>query len=344
MLLNSKNKIAFSLIITALFLGSCVPQRQFSDLKERRDRCEAENATLKASYAEYETKTKELEKQNAERDLTIARLKKDTTDLSTSMGRLNNLYNDLTKSYDKLVTNEEKIARSKDEETRRALTDLDKTRSDLLRKEDALKLLEKEVTEKQKNLENSQLALTDADKKLKEKEARVVELQEALARKDSIVSALKTKVTDALVGYNNNGLTITQKNGKVYVSLEERLLFASGSTTVDKKGIDALKQLSKVLEENPDINVLIEGHTDNVPISGGNIKDNWDLSVLRSTSVVRILIKESKIDPLRLTPAGKGEYNPVDIGSSAEARKKNRRIEVILSPKLDEIFKMMGTN
>ena len=242
------------------------------------------------------------------------------------------------------MTNEEKIVRSKDEETRRALNDLDKTRSDLLRKEDALKLLEKEVTEKQKNLENSQLALTDADKKLKEKEARVVELQEALARKDSIVSALKTKVTDALVGYNNNGLTITQKNGKVYVSLEERVLFASGSTTVDKTGIDALKQLSKVLEENPDINVLIEGHTDNVPISGGNIKDNWDLSVLRSTSVVRILIKESKIDPLRLTPAGKGEYNPVDIGSSAEARKKNRRIEVILTPKLDEIFKMMGTN
>lgn len=331
-------------ILLLALMASCVPQKQYADMKSNRERCEAENALLKASYADYETKSKELNLQIEEKDLAITRLRKDTAQLSTSMNRINNLYNELTKSYDKLVANEEKLSRSKDEETRKALSDLDKTREDLLRKEDALKKLEKEIDEKQRNIDNSTRALNDADKQLREKEARVVELQAALARKDSIVSALKTKVTEALIGFNNNGLTVSQKNGKVYISLEERLLFASGSTTVDKKGAEALKQLSRVLEENPDINVLIEGHTDNVPISGGNIKDNWDLSVLRSTSVVRILIKESKIDPLRLTPAGKGEYNPVDAGASAESRRKNRRIEVILTPKLDEIFKMMGTN
>lgn len=113
---------------------------------------------------------------------------------------------------------------------------------------------------------------------------------------------------------------------------------------VDPKGEEALKQLGKVLENNADISVLIEGHTDNVPIKGGNIKDNWDLSVLRATSVVRILSKNAKVNPVRLTPAGRGEYLPIDTGSSAEARKKNRRIEVILTPKLDELLQVLGTN
>jgi chemotaxis protein MotB len=139
-------------------------------------------------------------------------------------------------------------------------------------------------------------------------------------------------------------LTIEQKNGKVYVSLEERLLFSSGSTVVDPKGEEALKQLGKVLAKDININVLIEGHTDNVPIKGGAIKDNWDLSVMRATSVVRILTKNDKIDPVRLTPAGRSEYLPIDPGNTAEARKKNRRIEVILTPKLDELLQVLETN
>ncbi len=158
------------------------------------------------------------------------------------------------------------------------------------------------------------------------------------------VNALKKAVSDALVGFENNGLTVTKKNGKVYVSMEEKLLFASGSTVVDSKGEGALKEIAKVLEKNADINVLIEGHTDNVPISGGAIKDNWDLSVLRATSVVRILTKHADIDPTRLTPAGRGPYLPVDNANSTDARRKNRRIEIILSPKLDELFKGIGEN
>jgi chemotaxis protein MotB len=134
------------------------------------------------------------------------------------------------------------------------------------------------------------------------------------------------------------------KNGKVYVMLEERLLFATGSTVVDPKGVEALRELGKVLEKNPDINVLIEGHTDNVPMKGaGEIKDNWDLSVMRATSVVKILLN-SKITPARITAAGRGEFVPIESNETAELRKKNRRIEVILTPKLDEILKVLETN
>jgi chemotaxis protein MotB len=130
------------------------------------------------------------------------------------------------------------------------------------------------------------------------------------------------------------------------VSLEERLLFASGSTNVDAKGIDALKKLAKVLEQNTDINVLIEGHTDNVPFNsaGGGIKDNWDLSVLRATSIVKIIATSAKVDPTRLTAAGRGEFSPIDPANNAEARKKNRRTEIILTPKLDELLKVLNSN
>ena len=207
---------------------------------------------------------------------------------------------------------------------------LEGTQEELQRKEDSLKLREKSITE--------------MGEQLKLREEKVAELQRILDSKDSSAKALKETVTKALLGFNNNGLTVEQKNGKVYVSLEERLLFTSGSTVVDPKGEEALKQLGKVLEKDTDINVLIEGHTDNVPIKGGAIKDNWDLSVMRATSVVRILTKNDKINPMRLTPAGRSEFLPIDSGNTAEARKKNRRIEVILTPKLDELLNVLQSN
>jgi len=170
-------------------------------------------------------------------------------------------------------------------------------------------------------------------------------LESLISRQDSMVNALKNKVKEALLGFENNGLTIEQKNGKVYVSLDESLLFASGSYSVGERGIDALKKLAKVLEQNQEINVLVEGHTDNVPLKGsGDIKDNWDLSVKRATSVVKIITENSKTNPKRLTAAGRGEYFPLDLTNTPEGRKKNRRIEVILTPKLDELFELLETN
>jgi chemotaxis protein MotB len=208
----------------------------------------------------------------------------------------------------------------------------------VLKKQDELKRLEGELNGQKKELD-----VLNAE--LKKREARVNELEAILKSKDDAVNNLKKTLSDALLGFEGKGLTITQKNGKVYVSMDESLLFASGSTSVEAKGVEALKKVAKVLEQNEDINVLIEGHTDDVPMVGkGEIKDNWDLSVMRATSIVKIITKNSKVDPRRLTAAGRGEYVPLDTAKSVEARKKNRRTELILTPKLDELFKVLNTN
>jgi len=173
---------------------------------------------------------------------------------------------------------------------------------------------------------------------LAEKEARLQELQSILDQKDAEVKALKSKVTDALKGFEDKGLTIHEKNGKVYVSLDAELLFASGSWEVDNKVKATLAELGNILAADMGINVAIEGHTDNVPYKGsGNVKDNWDLSVMRATSVVKEILKNKDINPQRITAAGRGEYVPIDSD-----RAKNRRIEIILTPKLDELFQIIG--
>jgi len=323
-------KSSLILISAISLLASCVPSRMYDELKAGKSRCEEENSKLKAENLEWNTNKEELTRsvQDLQRENTM--LKNDTSSCGLASRRLTSLYNELSNSYEKLLENNDKLMASNQGETKKLISQLQMTQEELLRKEDSLKIKERNLNE--------------LSEKLKVREANVQDLQRILASKDSAVKALKENVTKALMGFNNNGLTIEQKNGKVYVSLEERLLFASGSTVVDPKGEEALKQLAKVLEKNTDINVLIEGHTDNVPIKGGNIKDNWDLSVLRATSVVRIITKNANVSPVRLTPAGRSEYVPVDTGNSTEARRKNRRIEVILTPKLDELFQVLETN
>jgi chemotaxis protein MotB len=179
--------------------------------------------------------------------------------------------------------------------------------------------------------------LADKEARLLEKEARLEELQSILDQKDAEVKALRTKVADALKGFEDKGLTIHEKNGKVYVSLDAELLFASGSWVVDNKVKETLAQLGNILAGDIGINVAIEGHTDNVPFKGlGNVKDNWDLSVMRATSVVKEILRNKDIDPQRITAAGRSEYVPID-----NDRAKNRRIEIILTPKLDELFQII---
>ena len=325
-------------IFSFLFMISCVPARKYNDLNAKKSKCETEVGDLRASNLELTTHNKELNDQMAEMTKNISRLKDDTLTLGSNMRRMQNLYNSLSTSYDKLNENNEKLVASNKGETTKIINQLQMTQKELIAKEDTLKKLERDLNTKQSDLDQ-------LSRELKIREEKLSELQRALANKDSIVIALKKKVSDALIGFTNNGLTVSQKNGKVYISLEERLLFATGSIVVDKEGIVALNKLAEVLEKNPDINILIEGHTDNVPMKGtGDIKDNWDLSVMRATSVVKIITSKSKVSPLRLTAAGRSEYNPIDAANTTEARKKNRRIEIILTPKLDEIFKVLETN
>lgn len=206
------------------------------------------------------------------------------------------------------------------------------------------RLLEK-LNQAQGDLQKREDILLAAQKELDDRSQKLKELQDALQSKDDAVKKLKGKVMNALTGFNEKGLTIQEKNGKVYVSLEEQLLFKTGQWEVDPKGQQALANLSEVLANNPDINVMVEGHTDKVPMRGtGQVKDNWDLSVMRATAVSKILLKNKSIDPVRIIAAGRGEFYPIDNSETPEAKQKNRRTEIILTPKLDEIFKILETN
>lgn len=324
------------LLLFISFLFSCVPARKYEELKTKQKTCYDENLALKSQNQDLEEKNNELtsaidalrkEKMSMEQDLDLS--KKSYDQMKTN-------YDNINKTYQLLLDKNNELLAGNKSATQKLMTQLQKTQEDLQAQEDALRALEMSLAKKETDLNR----LTT---ELKTREKRVNELEAMISRKDSLVSSLKNKVKDALLGFENNGLTIEQKNGKVYVSLDESLLFASGSYDVETKGTTVLKKLSNVLEQNKEINVVVEGHTDNVPMkSNGAIADNWDLSVKRATSVVKIITQSSQINPERLTAAGRGEYLPLDISNTTEGRKKNRRIEVILTPKLDELFKLLG--
>ena len=190
------------------------------------------------------------------------------------------------------------------------------------------------------NNSSSKVSQLSAD--LKTREERLKEVEDALHKRDEATNALKEKLQQALLGFQQNGLTVDVRNGKVYVSLTDKLLFPSGSIIIDDKGKAALKQLAVVMNKEPDINMAVEGHTDDKKVKNlGQIKDNWDLSVLRATSVCRYLTEEENVDPHRLTATGKSQYQPVDTAGTPEALAKNRRIEIVLTPKLDELYNLI---
>ena len=183
--------------------------------------------------------------------------------------------------------------------------------------------------------------LNQKKNELNERECTINELQQMINAQNEKVRKLLSSVKDALLGFSSDELTVREKDGKVYVARSDKLLFQSGSARLDKRGEEALGKLAEVLNKQTDIDVFIEGHTDNKPINTVQFKDNWDLSVIRATSVVRILIKNYNVNPLQIQPSGRGEYMPVDDNETAEGRSKNRRTEIIMAPKLDKLFQML---
>jgi len=332
---NSGKTIRFKLFYIAisglLVFASCVPSRQFNDLKAKYQEASDNNTQLKQQNQDLSANNTELSTVIMDIKKRVGHLEEDTARFAKDLDHLTEVHDQLTSAYEKLIANNEKLMSGSSAEAKKLMTQLNATQEELVKKEDALKKSTKELEEQRLQLQ--------------QREVKVNELQSILNRKDSVVNALKNTVAAALLGFKDQGLTVEQKNGKVYVSLEERLLFASGSTQVDPKGQEAIKQLAKVLEQKPDINIMVEGHTDDVPMKGtGEIKDNWDLSVLRATAVVKILLAGTTIDPKRLSSAGRGEHFPIEAAKTPEARKKNRRTEIILSPKLDELLKVLESN
>lgn len=237
------------------------------------------------------------------------------------------------------------------------INELKNERKDLANKVNELSAINEDLRNKYSDLIDKNLSQTDQltralkaksdeldekEKLLTEREKVLDELRSTIARQDSITGRLNSVLRNALLGFNPDELSVEIINGKVYVSMSDRLLFRSGSATVEEKGKEALKLLAEVLDKNPDIDILVEGHTDNVPIKTNLYKDNWDLSVARATSIVRMLAVNYKIAPTRMTASGKGEYFPKAGNDTAEGRARNRRTEIILSPKLDQIMQLLG--
>lgn len=330
--------IFISLCALILVTSSCVPQRKLEEAETKLTDCETSLSAAKKSSQECEAALAEAKEKIAKEEKELAGLQRDTAIMGNNQRLLSNKYDKLNLVNDQLLDKYNRMLVGSEKDNAALSGKLQMTQEQLLKKEDELKALELRLNKQQQDLD--QLAA-----ELKKREARVNELEDVLKKKDQATADLKKKLQDALFNFENKGLTITQKNGKVYVSMDESLLFASGKTDVQPKGVEALKNVAKVLEQNTEINILVEGHTDDVPMKGaGEIKDNWDLSVMRATSVTKILLQNAKIDPTRITSAGRGEFFPLDPAKTTEARKKNRRTEIILTPKLDELLKVLEGN
>nr|WP_262906172.1 OmpA family protein [Hymenobacter terricola] len=263
--------------------------------------------------------------------LTQKRLVTDSAETGAAYRKTRSLYNELNNSYDKLLKNSDRELANKS-------SDYNKVAKDLARREAELGELDTNL--QKSKADNDRLA---AD--LKTREARLTELTKALADKDQAVADLKARVSKALLSFNSSDLQVKLKDGKVYVSLSEQLLFKSGSTKVDPKGQEALKKLATVLQEQKDVNVVVEGHTDNVPILRGTagMTDNWDLSALRATEIARLLTTAG-VSPERVTASGRSQYVPVAANDSPQNKAMNRRTEIILTPKLNELFQILDSN
>ena len=348
---SSFGKLLF-VCTAAVLLSSCVAERRFNDEVSARAKAETERAQMKSENIDLKASMADMEDAMKDYDRQLSHLRKDTAVMSTSLMRMTTNYDKLNDTYERLLEQMGKLREGNASDTKRLTRELQDARSAIQEREDELHKMELVLAKKEGNVDNMTRELDRARKELEDKRIqlmarskRISDLESVLARKDSAVVALKNNIANALLGFADQGLTVEQKNGKVYVSLEEQLLFKSGSWVVDTKGKDALMKLGKVLQTQPDVAILVEGHTDDVPYGGnGNVKDNWDLSVKRATSIVKLLMENSEINPTQLTAAGRSEYLPLDSADTKEAKAKNRRTEIIITPKLNELFKILGQN
>jgi len=310
-----------TLLTVAFFLSSCiVSKKKFDDVLAQKVKTEGELAEKSKQLGSANATLKELNE-------TLNKLKQDTTDLNQSYRATSQKLSELNKEYDQLNSYYKNL-----------LNNSGKLNRDLAQQKDHLLSI-------QENLEKTRRLNDSLSTSLMEREKKVKELEQILANKDKAVLDLKNRISNALLNFKENDLTVKVKNGKVYVSLAEQLLFGSGSIEVDKKGVGALQQLAKAIKDQKDIQIMIEGHTDNVPISKKSqyMQDNWDLSVMRATSITKILTSAG-VSAKQVTAAGKGEFSPLAPNDNAQNKQKNRRTEIIITPDLDELFKILGAN
>lgn len=312
-------KIVF-LLVVVFTLQSCVSKKVYQELETKFNKLRTSNADLIKEKDDLVATKKNLEAELTTLKSDFEKLSVEKQNLSQELLALQSKYKNLDESYKVLST-----------QSSQKLAEQSKKNQQLLA----------QLEEKEQKLTEESLRLENLQNELNARSTQIEELQALIDAKESQMQKLKTAISNALHNFEGNGLTVEHKNGKIYVSMENKLLFNSGSWAVGTDGKQAVEQLANVLSENPDINVLIEGHTDNVPYKGATLIDNWDLSVKRATAIVRIL-KNKGVDPMQITAAGRSEFLPVGSNETKEGKAKNRRIEIILAPNLDEISKLLN--
>lgn len=316
---------------------SCVSGRKYGSLQDTSKQFMNERDAFKTDNIGLEMQNRELQAKIDATKKETESIKQDIQKVQAERDKARDDYNKISAQYSELQNAHEDLVRGNTRETQKLLSDLQAAQENLKKKEDLLRQLGD-------NLDAKKTSLDELTFELDKRNARLAELEKILDAQKKITQDLKNKVSEALLGFENNGLTVSMRDGKVYVSLDEKLLFKSASWDIDANGKNALRKLAGVLEKNPGIQVTIEGHTDNVPYNPGSgpLKDNWDLSVKRATTVVRTLLEGSRIDAKRLTASGRSEYLPVDQSNSTEGRTKNRRTEIILTPDLTELYQLIN--
>jgi len=323
------------LVSSLVIFSSCVTPKIHNALIAENEGAQSALRTQEIRNLKLQSEAEELSAKINYLKARIINLRNDSTQNGGALIILQEKYNALSDSYDLLASKNSREMAEKAKETKQLLEQLEEVQSDLFAKEDELSKLSLSLETKEEELKLAQ-------ENLESRSTRVVELESIINKKDSIVTALKKSIAKALIGLEGEGLTIEKRNGKVYVSLEEALLFASGKYEVNSGGVVALNKLANALAYQNDLKILVEGHTDSIPFnSRGLVKDNWDLSVMRATNVVKVLTQNPDLDPIQLTAAGRSEFMPIASNTTAEGRSVNRRIEIILSPNLDDLFKLL---
>jgi chemotaxis protein MotB len=311
--------------------SACVPARKYEELEEKYNRSTADVELYKTKAQDCVAEKLELTSELDELTKNFDVMKEDHENLRKSFKETLRQYGEIKENHKILKEQYDALLKLQERESQLLGRELDATRLELQKKEDELNRLAADLNHKE-----TRLAQLELD--LKAREARVIELEGIIAKQKEASEALRKKIADALLGFKDKGLTVEEKDGKVYVSMEAKLLFASGKTAVSSEGKKAIIELAKALQDQEDLDVLVEGHTDTDEMRGSNHpKDNWELSVLRATSVVKIMTENSSIDPNILTAAGRSEFIPVGTDKA-----KNRRIEVILIPDLSGLFEVIN--
>ena len=325
-------KTATFFLLSALFVG-CVSKKELTNATEQLNECKTNSEVQRQNISEMRKHISQLQYDSAAAQRSIDKFMEDSIAQSKTLHQAELEISEL-KANNRQLT-EKLTSSTTSAEVKSLLADLQKTQEKLQKREDDLNTSEK-------NLRASRQALEKNAKELAEKEKKVNELSSIISKQDSILKDLRSKVAAAFKSFQGKGIEVINKNGKVYVSLDEKLMFKSGKWEVDEKGSGALNTLSKFLAENKDINVVVEGHTDSLAYHGnGYILDNWDLSTKRATAIVRILLENKGVNPAKISATGRAEFCPINDNKTSESRSRNRRTEIILSPNLDELLEAM---